>query len=328
MNPQEYMQRLAGLSQNAVPTQQTPGYWWNDKRVPDSKPYPERFAGGQNKAAFTPFQGDITRYGMGPQHRFYQADPQTFISTTTGTNTTTGSAPVDTSTEQQRNGGPDGGQSMANERDAVHGKSFDQMTNDEIRGYADRRNNGNFAQRNLELAVPGLQMLGIPGLIMGGLEKSQLAAELGNRGLSNPGDFVGGQIAGAANTGMNVAGGVPNPELAGRSDASQGGPANDPSQDRGVDPTGGGSANPDGGYAEGGVVEGDQVQGQDDVTISADGGEGIIRAKPMTALGEPFLDALNAEDYALAYRLLGEIVQQSKRDATEDSIVAKRRIPQ
>lgn len=334
MNPQDYMQRLAGLTSLSPvpqPPQGKPGYWWNDQRVPETKPFTERFAGGQNKAKFSPFQGDIARYGMGAQHRFYQADPETYVTTTTGTNTNTASSTTaDPGTYQQQNGGPDGDQAdRSAHRDGLPDRPLSELPGALMTGLS-----------VLGGGLPAMATIGSHAA----LGKSPMAAVAdfmgwGGRGSGmSPGDFVGGQSVGAAGSGMNVAGGVANPELAGRNDLSQdrgGVPGGWDGTDAGkegaaveaaaIDAVAGG-AGPQA-LAEGGVVEGDQVQGQDDVTINADGGEGIIRAKPMTALGEPFLDALNTEDYALAYRLLGEIVQQSKRDATEDSIVARRRPP-
>lgn len=183
------------------------------------------------------------------------------------------------------------------------------MTNQELRDYSDKRNNGNFAQRNLEYAVPGLQMLGIPGFVMGGLEKSQLAAEYGNRGFSNPGDFVGGQIAGAANTGMNVAGGMANPELAGRNDLSQislaaqiaaaeaAGQAGDPTMGGGVGVNAadlGAEPNAPGMYAEGGVVRrkdmrGPNPPGPDQGFVGVHAGEMILNKPQQRALAQALM---------------------------------------
>lgn len=161
-------------------------------------------------------------------------------------------APVldQTTTTGSIDGGYMGGDGTAS-RDAVHGKSFDMMNNQELADYSKERAAGGFLSRNFESLAPSL----VASLVMGGLEKNQLAAELGNRGMSNPADFVGGQIAGAANTGMNNAGGVPNPELAGRS----GGGSNDLSpSDMAQISAAAEAANNDprsGGMAHGGIVK-------------------------------------------------------------------------
>jgi hypothetical protein len=157
---------------------------------------------------------------------------------------------------------------------AVHGRSFDQMTNDELRGYAQDRVTGNLVQRNIEMLSPSM----IASLVFGGLEKSQLGSELASRGLSNPGDFVGGQISGAAGTGMNVAGGVANPELMGRSDPSQ---ADITGANLGNGEYGGLGGNRDGGFAKGGVVRrggllGPNPPGPDEGFAALKGGERVL----------------------------------------------------
>jgi len=164
-----------------------------------------------------PYAGDLNKYGLGPGHKWF--DFYGSQDDEGGPEEETEDATADPGTWQQQNGGPDGGQSDASQRDSVHGKSFDMMTNQELADYSKERAAGGFLSRNFESLAPSL----VASLVMGALEKDQLAAELGNRGRPNPGDFVGGQVAGAAGTGMNNAGGVPNPELAGRS----GGGSND-----------------------------------------------------------------------------------------------------
>lgn len=203
-------------------------------------------------------------------------------------------------------GGPDGGQSIANEQDSVHGKSFDQMTNDELKDYSDKRSKGNIFERNFEFAVPN----SIAGLVMGSLEQDQLAAELASRGMSNPVDFEGNQVAGAANTSMNNAGGVPNPELAGRNDPSKEG-TSDPT----ASPGGGVSANDlgaslaegntTGNFAEGGEVMFDSKQDvpgevagpggpkDDAVPANLSDGEYVNTAEAVQSFGQPFFDQVN-----------------------------------
>lgn len=187
------------------------------------------------------------------------------------------------------------------------GKAFSEMTNQELRDYSDRRNNGNFMERNLGKTSP-LSALNpmslISSLVMNGLEKSQLPAEFANRGLSNPGDFVGGQIAGAANTGMNVAGGAANPELAGRNDLSQmsleaqiaaaeaAGQMGDPTMGGGVGVNAadlGAEPNAPGMYAKGGKVtgslfEGVDPPGPDNVIIAAKTGERVLNEEQYASL--------------------------------------------
>lgn len=168
-----------------------------------------------------PYGGRFNRYGMGGGHRwfdFYQPD--------TDPGDGGGEPEAVEQTPYWMSGGSDGGD-VAERNPGHHGTPFDQMTPQELMDFADKRNNGNFAQRNIEWGVPGFGLAGlIAGRAFAGLEKSQLSAALNAAGLGgmNPGDYVGGHVAGAANTGMNVAGGVPNPELAGRSDPSQSGP--------------------------------------------------------------------------------------------------------
>ena len=195
------------------------------------------------------------------------------------------------------------------ENQSTGGKAFSEMTNQELRDYSDRRNNGNIFERNLEYAVPGLQMLGIPGFAMRGLEKSQLEAEYGNRGLSNPGDFVGGQIAGAANTGMNMAGGMAKPELAGRSDLTQmgldaqiaaaeaAGQAGDPTMGGGVGVNAadlGAEPNAPGMFARGGVVRrkdmrGPDPKGPDQGFVGVHAGEMILNKPQQAALARALM---------------------------------------
>lgn len=168
---------------------------------------------------------------------------------------------------------------------AQHGKAFSEMTSKELNDYASKQAKGNLVERNMFSGLSGLVGPLGWGAMLSNLEDSQLAAELGARGFSNPGDFVGGQIAGAAGTGMNVAGGVANPELAGRSDASQGGNAGGP-------PGGGVSAadlgaslaegNANGLFNKGGRVKKQSSlfpinpPGPDNVVIGAKTGERII----------------------------------------------------
>lgn len=185
-------------------------------------------------------------------------------------------------------GGPDGDQSDANQRDQVHGKAFDQMTMQELQSYAsDRARSPLGGLSSLPAALASI--IGIKGANF--LEDSQLNAELANRGLANPSDFVGGHVAGAANTGMNVAGGVANPELAGRAGASLSNAALDAAEEAGreADPTGGGLSlgangemvDPQGLYSRGGKVTRQGLfkgnpPGPDNVIIGAKTGERII----------------------------------------------------
>jgi len=263
---------------------------YNAMRPPSTLPYADRFAGGALKSSYTPYAGDVSKYGFGPQHRNFRPDNSAWTTspaTSTGTNTASSTA---TDLLDGRGGGPDGGQSMANERNAEHGKAFDQMTPAELQSYAAGKEKNSIAGFSLPSIVASI--IGMKGANF--LEDSQLSAALANSGLSNPGDYVGGQIAGAANTGMNVAGGVANPELAGRSDPSQG------DYSGGIDPAEAGSEGESPGmYAKGGVVKGDKKYGKDDVTINADGGEGVIRAVQMQKLGADFLKKLNTGAYDL-----------------------------
>lgn len=116
---------------------------------------------------------------------------------------------------QQQQGGPDSGD-VAERNPGHHGKSFDQMSVQELRDYMEARNNGNIAQRNIERLNPS----GLVGALFGRIEQSQLAAALNAAGLGgmNPGDYVDGKVAGGAGTSLGMS-----PELMGRNDSSQAG---------------------------------------------------------------------------------------------------------
>lgn len=150
--------------------------------------------------------------------------------------------------------------------------------------------------------MTGLSVLGggIPALATVGSH-----AVTGKSLTDNIADFLGwGGNSLAGVPGLGIENGVQtqvSPELQGRSDPSQGqGPApsgEDASSDRGVDPTGGGSANPDGGYAKGGKVArkrmfGPNPPGPDDGAIYADEGEEVVTAKRAKELGPKALAEL------------------------------------
>lgn len=300
MNPQDYMARLAGLTQPVPepPRSPVPAMdQWNTRQPDASRPYNERFAGGALRSTYTPFTGNPLTYGQGPQHRFYAPDTTNWTGTSTGTATAT--ATTENGTEQQQNGGPDGGQSMANQRDGVHGKSFDQMTPQELQSYAAGKEKNSIFGMSLPSFAAGLIGPLGSGAVLGRLEKDQLAAALASSGLSNPADFVGGQIAGAANTGMNVAGGAANPELGGRGDPSQGGGMGGQTEG-GVSNSG---VEGDRGFlAKGGEVtkshlSGPDPKGPDDGKANLDIGEFVTKADVVKDLGVDFFTRLNAGKY-------------------------------
>lgn len=163
------------------------------------------------------------------------------------------------------------------ENQSTGGKAFSEMTNQELRDYSDRRNNGNIFERNLEYAVPGLQMLGIPGFAMRGLEKSQLASELEKRG------FAGAGVA-AEGFGGQTAGGTTSSGVEGdRGFLYKGGPTK-------------------------GRLIGPDPEGPDDGYAGLDENEYVIRAKATQKYGNDLLDKINAGSLSkksLAKALMG-----------------------
>lgn len=283
------LRRLGGVNMlgdqavNATPSleQSRPGYWWNDQRVDPSRPFNERFAGGQLGAQFVPYQGDPLRYGMGPQHRYNQVDPTRF-GTNTATGTATPAAVQDHGNYQQQQGGPDAG-----EQSDVRGHGRDQAPFDAEKFSLDLSKLGDM--------IAGLSF-GAMALGKGGMTKEQFG----------PPQDVGVSVAemGQGATGDGFNGGQDNQDHS--ADSTGGGLGGD----RGI--SGGNVEGDPQGLAEGGIVEGDSERGVDDVTINADGGEGVIRAEPMMQLGKPFLDALNKGEFAVAYDILGHILGKTE----------------
>lgn len=288
------LRRLGGVNMlgepavnaSPVPDQNRPGYWWNDQRVNADQPFNKRFAGGQLYSTFTPYSGDPLRYGMGPQHRYNQVDPTMFGGTSTGTNTATAAAAVAGSDR----GGSDGG-----DISDVRGQGRDQEPFDSEKFGRD------FGK--LMDMIAGVSF-GAMALGKGGMTKEQYGP------LQDIGVSISEMGQGASGDGFNGA---------------------QDNQDHSADSSGGGLGGDVGiasgnveadrqGLAEGGIVEGDEQPGVDDVTINADGGEGVIRAEPMIQLGKPFLDALNKEDFRTAYDILGHVlgITEDQEEAAEE----------
>jgi hypothetical protein len=164
---------------------------------------------------------------------------------------------------------------------AVHGKSYDQMNAMELNDAAKSANSGNILERNIPSLAGMLGPMGT-GLAFNALDRSLMGAALNNAGLPNPGDYTDGKVAGAANTGMNVAGGVPNPELAGRGGDIFGGFDRDLAGSVGESP---------GLYAKGGKVGRKGLldmdpPGPDNVVIGAKTGERVLNAKQFGSLSK------------------------------------------
>lgn len=171
-----------------------------------------------------PYAGDLTKYGQGPGHQWFdfygdqneEEEPEEETE-----------APVDPGTYQQQQGGPDGGRGQNSHPTDL--RSFDSIA--DYFNDPDVQKNGR-ALLDMALGVsPTAAALG-----WGGMGGTPMGPQIPAFGMN---DAVADEIAQAAAGGGGGYGG-----------------SNDPSQDRGVDPTGGGSANPDGGYADGGMYRG------------------------------------------------------------------------
>lgn len=194
---------------------------------------------------------------------------------------------------QQQQGGPDSGD-VAERNPGHHGKSFDQMSVQELRDYMEARNNGNIAQRNIERLNPS----GLVGALFGRLEQSQLAAALNAAGLGgmNPGDYVDGKVTGGASTSLGMS-----PEMMGRNDSSQAGIGEIASEGNAGAWDGSGEKNRRGGtirramggigYASGGEEQSDFAvrgigDGRDDkINALLSDGEHVIPADVVAAFG-------------------------------------------
>lgn len=316
------IRRMAGLD-TTMPMVQTPGYWWNDQRIPKDRPYNERFAGGQLQAKFVPFSGDPLQYGAGPQHRFNQVDPIAFTTSTASSPATTTSTATDTSYTGQgagQGGGPDGGDVAAN-----------QAMRDSLPEYD---NFGDWIS-----AMAGTPSLGLTGLAQMAMGRGFAAQDRSYATVGENKD-VAAQLAAldrsiAEARGSNEAVAERNAASAAAAAAEQ-----DPNAyDAGVEAANPGNTDPSQGtdFAEGGIIEGDDVPGEDDVTIRADGGEGVLKNAAMSVIGEDVFKALNAavdlESLEAAYSLLGERIEEMKeepemeeRDEMEEAIVAKNKL--
>ena len=250
----------------------------------------QRFAGGALYSTYTPYQGDPKGYGYGPQHRYFP----TTAAQGTGTGTGTGESEAERIRRNEEEaqwqsvkGGPDSGASASSNTGPVdrshHGQSFDEMSPTDLLGYAGSRERNSVMGMSLPSLIAGA--LGMKGANF--LEDSQLSAALNNAGLGamNPGDYTGGVVAGAANTGMNSMGGIANPELAGRSDATQAGPQVN------VDP----NSDPNT-ASKGRIVTPRNVKpgGKEDGSIQVTVGEGILNKGAMKKVGSRNFKALNA----------------------------------
>jgi len=265
-------------------------YDYNTMRPPESLPYNERFSGGALQSTYTPYQGDHKTYGQRAQHRFY-TPPIEKWSTATSTSTATASG-TGTDTSEYNNQPNQGGGS---DQGAGHGDL------EQGRGQAQDPAMKDVVRDALAMwdSTPGLAMLGRGAMAVGrdifgrdapGVGQTGFSgmSEDSRSGVGSPSSMQGsfnefGDIAAAA-----AASG------SGDWDGSQAGLEGASMEAAAIDAMSGNSSGPSQAFAKGGIVKGDRRLGKDDVTIRADGGEGIIRAVEMKKLGADFLKRLNS----------------------------------
>lgn len=259
---------LAGDRPQQVPITGGPADPYNNVRAPSHLPYNQRFAGGQLQATYTPYDGDLSRYGMGAQHRYWVPGTSAWT-TNTSTGTGTGTTTTNHGTEQQQNGGPDGGQNG----DALGG-------NGQARDPSMAAISRDFSA--LMDMITGVSPTAA-ALGFGGMGKEQVGPQIPAFGIN---DAVADEIAQAAQGGGGYGEGYSGGPMGGQ---TEGGFSNDGVEGRG------------GFMAEGGHVEGDERHGEDDVHgVSLDGDEFVIRAKESVKIGRDILSRLNAGHYDLS----------------------------
>jgi len=108
-----------------------------------------------------PYDGDLRRYGFGPAYQWFD-----FYSGENGPSEPTVPGPEDDDTGdgqgQQQSGGPDSGQTEAQQRDGLHGTAYQDMTPAQFNQAAQDRANRNFVERNIG---PFAAALGFPGIL-------------------------------------------------------------------------------------------------------------------------------------------------------------------